>query len=365
MHECIFCDILTKDTNLITNTVLWEDSDFYIVPALGCFVSGYILIVSKKHIYSMSYLTSEEQKKLEVIIENLCNKYMAEYGVEPLVFEHGAAYDCANRSACCVFHAHMHVVPHRFSSLDKMSEALSLSLVNSFELFTQKCNSHSYLFFRDNKANMYIRIFDKDVSPSQIIRKWIANDLGIPHEWDWRVNSFSRNIYRTVIDVGQLLYNANLTVQKKSTNKIYYCSAMDGISIDEIAKEYAYIADVLTSYGMTLVNPFSMDCHTHERNKETAALILYENKNSIEKSDCVLVNFSRANHFYAGCHYEMYTAKRKGKYTIAIIGDSGAENHFYIHSQSDIIVKTFENALELLIANRKTIGDENTIPKDQ
>ena len=55
--KCPFCEL---DKSKIYNTILDESKYFYITPTLGSLVDGYILIISKSHINSMSLLTKEE-----------------------------------------------------------------------------------------------------------------------------------------------------------------------------------------------------------------------------------------------------------------------------------------------------------------
>ena len=111
---CIFCNIVKNGSDLRQDTVLYEDEHFFIVPALGALLAGYILLISKDHIGSMCFLSKENKEKLKVILEKLSAIYLARYGFTPLLFEHGATYNEVNKSACCVDHAHIHVVPHQF-----------------------------------------------------------------------------------------------------------------------------------------------------------------------------------------------------------------------------------------------------------
>lgn len=66
--KCIFCDI---DHSKIENTIIEETEYFYILPTLGSLVDGYILIVTKRHINSMSELNENELIEYKNIIKNI------------------------------------------------------------------------------------------------------------------------------------------------------------------------------------------------------------------------------------------------------------------------------------------------------
>jgi diadenosine tetraphosphate (Ap4A) HIT family hydrolase len=350
MQSCSFCDIIEKGSNLITNTVLYEDSDFYIVPALGCFVSGYVLIVSKEHTNSMCYLSERKKESLKDIIDNLSDRYFQKYGFYPLVFEHGVKYDCVNLSGCCVLHAHMHIVPHRFNSMIEMRSALNLKEVESIYDFYKECTDNPYIFFMDNEKRKYISILTDDVVPSQTIRKWIAADLGIPHEWDWRINHFDKNIFNTVVDIGYLLKDVCLSKRNLIIQQVYYCRAMDGLEKNEIINEYHMIKKRLKEKNIRLVNMYVDNHYSLDKNKENAMFILHENSKGIDAADCVIVNLSIKNHLYIGCIDEMIAANEKGRFVIVVAGDAGADNHFYTHLRSDLIVNTIDEAIDYLVS---------------
>ena len=85
--NCIFCNL---EKNKIENTILDETNHFYILPTVGSLVDGYILVVSKRHINSMSELTKNEMDEYNFIIEKYRNIFRDIYGKYPIVFEHGS-----------------------------------------------------------------------------------------------------------------------------------------------------------------------------------------------------------------------------------------------------------------------------------
>ena len=85
--KCPFCEL---DKSKIYNTILDESKYFYITPTLGSLVDGYILIISKSHINSMSLLTKEERLDYKLLIDKYRNIFKKIYGKYPIVFEHGS-----------------------------------------------------------------------------------------------------------------------------------------------------------------------------------------------------------------------------------------------------------------------------------
>lgn len=356
-ESCSICNIVNGGSDLLSDVALWEDEDFYIMPTLGCLVPGYILILSKEHIYSSCYLNAGKRTKLQNLLERLSKIYEANYGFNPLIFEHGGAQSHVNKSACCIWHCHIHIVPHLFTNTDNMVDSLKLTGIESFEDFFDKCSDTSYLFFADNQGNKFIQLFNSAVeaAPSQIFRKWIAKDIGIPQQWDWRTNTFKENIFKTIVEIGALLRNANLSNLEHDIKNVYYCSAMDGLSLGEISTKYHSMKQRLEENNMTLINSYEKQATSQIINKESGSSIVSENLKFLNKADYVIVDLSIPNRLYIGCIDEMITAHQKGIFVIVVKGYSVADKHFYTHFRSDKIVKTLDEAIHFLIEHSSNI----------
>ena len=206
MEDCSFCNIMDTDRRKsITDTILHESANFFIITTLGCFVKNYIMIVSKKHIVSMCYLDDDEWKELIKITNAFRNILKKEYGFYPLAFEHGASISDLNRSANSVSHAHLHLVPHMLSNKDEMINALDFKALNGYDDFLKNAFDSSYLFFTDNDGFMYLNNDTESVMPSQILRKWLAKDIGIADRWDWHIHPFEENIISTISDMSAII----------------------------------------------------------------------------------------------------------------------------------------------------------------
>ncbi len=346
-HECKFCDIYTTNSvKALSDKILYESKSFYVIPALGCLVKNYIMIVSKRHINSMCYLTNSGKKELVNLINKFRSIFKVKYGFYPIIFEHGASNKEANKSSCCIVHAHIHIVPYVINKQQEMVNTLGLCSLSDFSEFYTLGYNKPYVFFMDNQGEMYYKDCQNDVMPSQIIRKWIASDMGQPNDWDWRTNSFDENIETTVSELKSLIKKSIKSTDYR-LKYVYYCRAMDGLDTDEIEKEYNYVQEKLSDKGRILVNPFSKTEHRNLKlNKTNSELVVADNLDGISKSDCVIVNLSIKDHLYIGCIAEMVYAKEKGCYVIVISGDSGADKHFHTIYHADKIYNSLDELFE-------------------
>ena len=120
--SCVFCNI---DKSKLENTIIDETDNFIVLPAVGSLVDGYLIIVTKKHINSMSELNADEQKEYELLIQKYRNLFKNIYEKYPIIFEHGTPIINSNMKASSVVHAHIHIVNHEFMNEYKVIKELN------------------------------------------------------------------------------------------------------------------------------------------------------------------------------------------------------------------------------------------------
>ena len=195
MVECKFCN-LNKDQ--IVNTVLDETDNFIVIPALGDFVGGYVLIVSKRHLYNMNELSDLEKEEYWTLIQKYRDIFFNIYGKYPIVFEHGSTKD--NESLSSVVHAHTHVVNYNFHDECDFIDQLNLKCIDSlYDVSYDK----SYIFYLSGDNLMYVS-YDYPVI-SQLVRVLIARDMGIDEQYNWKLHEYQENILNTIDLVKQYL----------------------------------------------------------------------------------------------------------------------------------------------------------------
>lgn len=196
MNCCRFCNIVKKnDVSLIYDTVLYKTDNFLVIPALGSLVPGYVMIISCKHIHSMAYLSNIELDELTSLITYIKKYITYKFNVTPILFEHGSAVGCFEKSANSVDHAHLHIVPIKLNKEAKIIQSSDLFKISNLKTI-KAYKDNPYLLYINNKNTFYLS--QKESLPSQYMRMWIAEEVGIPLKWDWKKFEFIENINKTI-----------------------------------------------------------------------------------------------------------------------------------------------------------------------
>ena len=190
MKGCIFCNI---DKNKIYNTILDETDNFIVLPTLGSLVEGYILIVSKHHLFNIGELNDNEKDEYMKLLNKYREIFNNIYGEYPIIFEHGTNRLDKENAASSVVHAHTHIVNFNFKN-----EKLLLKELN-FKQLDKLCNidnTKNYIFYISNCGKEYIAYdFEKR---SQLMRILIARELGFQDKFNWKCEAFTDNIVKTI-----------------------------------------------------------------------------------------------------------------------------------------------------------------------
>src|SRR5262245_46919637 len=118
-YQCPFCLELDGDGNSIFNEflkdrlasrIVYQDDLFIVMPPLGQFMEGGLLLLTRAHIPSFAHLPPESFPRLEQLLQAIQKVFVARWGVSPLIFEHGSAAD-ETKGRCCVDHAHLNIFP--------------------------------------------------------------------------------------------------------------------------------------------------------------------------------------------------------------------------------------------------------------
>lgn len=193
IKKCTFCNL---DKTKLANTILDETKCFYITPTLGSLTNGYILLITKRHINSMSELTIEEMEEYKLLIKKYRENFKNIYQKYPIVFEHGTPNLKSDIKASSVIHAHTHIVNHNYKNENILIEKLKFKKNNEYE---NMLSNKNYIFYISLKDEIYIT---NEFEPiSQFMRIEIAKDLNIVNKYDWRKNDFNDNIISTINNI--------------------------------------------------------------------------------------------------------------------------------------------------------------------
>ena len=204
MRDCCFCaeNFRFREADAsgafeIPSRILFENENWYLVPTLGCFTTGYVLLISKKHVFSVANLDCDSFREM-LAIKARVEEFLAEHcGMKCLCFEHGVTSDSCD-GPNSVNHLHLHIAPfHRpiwrdmaldgFQSVARYEDLLSIWAADLPD---------AYLIFQDVDGKIYYH-GNASGFPSQFFRMRIAPYYGAS-EWNWKRNDYGDNILNSI-----------------------------------------------------------------------------------------------------------------------------------------------------------------------
>lgn len=197
MIDCLFCRIVKRQapvTGHPENVILLESDNFYVKPALGHFVEGYCLVVSKEHVRTMAELEVEEFAELEKVLGEVALRLTTLYKSGICTFEHGAVCP-ANRAGACIDHAHMHILPMDCAVTNQLEALRSNRISDLCELRDFGDRAQSYIYYEPQPGLRMVYTCDERV-PSQFMRRLLCEQLGMRRSWDWRVSPYTDDIQK-------------------------------------------------------------------------------------------------------------------------------------------------------------------------
>ena len=183
------------------DTILFASDRFVVVPTLGAFVEGWLLIVSKEHVLCMGSLPSDASAELAHVADVVADVLRAEYS-PPTQFEHGPA-EPGLEVGCGVDHAHLHLVPLDFGlvqaatvSLQELGASWEASLPSFASLGRLHESGKSYLYVREPGSEP-VHCVPPSV-PCQFFRRIIADGRGIGDQYDYHNYPHEQCVKRTL-----------------------------------------------------------------------------------------------------------------------------------------------------------------------
>ena len=178
-----------------------ESNKYLVVPAIGHFVPGYLLLITLTHDYLFSSITDKDDiKDLEATIKLIKSKLSKHFG-PVIIFEHGSIHG-DNYAGDTINHAHLHFIPFNYNIDVKnllLDEGLNIvSIDGVYELD----NWYSpYLFIEDVNGNKYAAEVNNKLE-SQFLRKQIykiVDPIGVKEEkWNWKKYKHENNLEITL-----------------------------------------------------------------------------------------------------------------------------------------------------------------------
>jgi len=193
--SCIFCEIAI-DTGARKNPedqILDTRSSFYAKPALGHFVEGYTLLISKIHYLTFSEMTAGDLSDLEEYEDVWIKTLKAMYRTSVIAFEHGEV-NPSHHAGCCIEHAHLHLLPLPQDISEELKVQFAWTNIQDFTHLSKcKQEKESYLFYESPTGVKFVFSVNRYL-PSQFLRRVICEKMGRPGDWDWRDRPFREQL---------------------------------------------------------------------------------------------------------------------------------------------------------------------------
>ena len=167
----------------LANRVVYQDEHFVVMPPLGQFIEGGLLLLTRQHLLSLACLPPALFERLESLVRAISRALIERWGVPPLVFEHGPAPQ-RGKGVCCVDHAHFNIFPARIHVHPHLAERMHKRIGPLSELAQLRRAEFGYLFVQENDNVRHA--YDAQDVPTQLVRRIVSAQLGLTDRWHWR-----------------------------------------------------------------------------------------------------------------------------------------------------------------------------------
>lgn len=186
---CFFCNPSTD------REILLETNDLYVIPSLGHFVPGYLLIVFKDHQDCFADVIKERHIKTKRTVRNVLEQ---EYGA-CCFFEHGrigSCFDRGNHKIC--YHAHLHCLPIKADFTELLEADYTSKPVNIWTDIAEYREEYPHYFYTemDSESAQYFIVDDNP--ERQYLRKQACKAIGAPVEdANWKQRPYKERMEKT------------------------------------------------------------------------------------------------------------------------------------------------------------------------
>ena len=205
IKDCVYCRYLAGDVGINERTI-YRSKNFFVIPATGQFVKGYLLIMPIAHIMSNAELEQEALNEFKEVLSDVELLLRMTYGKEVLVWENGSGHSGIGKAKDSIVHSHVHIAPSSSTS-DTISEVSGFPFTEICLENLQFYNQNSYLLVRTpDKEHWLINDDPALYIPRQYVRQILAEEYNVPGDmWNWRKYPFVDKLHQTVVDIQQML----------------------------------------------------------------------------------------------------------------------------------------------------------------
>lgn len=208
MDLCTFCYPAPRYG--MTPPILYEDEEVYVMPALGQFTEGYLLLIHQEHVDCFGDVANDH---IDEVKERIRDALVDTYGA-CCFYEHGRTGSCLARgdSRIC-YHAHLHCVPIRKDFTDRITRDFDRIPVEEWpEVVDHYEDSPHYLYLETDDGQKSFFVAEDNIE-RQYLRKRACEALGLDVELaNWADNPYWDRIYDTVADLRDAIPENNALV---------------------------------------------------------------------------------------------------------------------------------------------------------
>lgn len=205
--DCAYCQYLDGNIQKNERTV-YRSENFFVIPTLGQFVTGYLLIIPYQHIMSNGELSREHLEEFQIVLSDI--EYIIKLAYPDakgiLVWENGSGTSGKGKAKDSLVHSHVHVAPSGLTA-DEIKDMAGFHFDELGIMDLPNFKEHSYLLMRcPDKERWLINNDPKVYIPRQYVRQLIAEEYNIPGDaWNWRTHPFEEKMHETIRDISSAL----------------------------------------------------------------------------------------------------------------------------------------------------------------
>lgn len=202
-NDCAYCKYIYNDTPKYKKEILYRSTNFIVLPIVGQFIKGYLLIIPTAHVMSIAQIAATSLlEEFHQVLEDIRYILSLTYRTSNfLVWENGTGNSGKGKAKDSVVHAHVHIAPSNITA--NYVETLSKFTLTPISL-KQLCNYnlHSYLLIQQDNNTWKINNSSSIYIPRQYIRQVLAEENNIEgDQWNWRLFPFTNLMRETEKDI--------------------------------------------------------------------------------------------------------------------------------------------------------------------
>lgn len=194
---CSFCYPSEK------RNIIYEDEEVYIMPALGNFVRGYVLMINKKHRDCFAGIINEQKEKAKTELKEIITH---KYG-SCCLLEHGRVGSCMgdDENRIC-YHAHMHAVPTKKDFRGKIKKDFEMVEIDRWiDVNKLEDKLYDYLYVEVHSGEKSVFKVKEEIE-NQYLKKNACNAMGIDRKYsNWKKYPFWETMRKTYKDLNGII----------------------------------------------------------------------------------------------------------------------------------------------------------------